>query len=115
MPATLEKEKKVSAWDKFREVVDNRHEYAQQWKQRTGGKAIGYMCTYVTEEVIYAAGVLPVRIMGSREPQDVTEPYIYGMYCPLLPGLLGPGAPGAIQLPGWHRLCPWVLSHPPDL
>ncbi|MBI4288382.1 MAG: 2-hydroxyacyl-CoA dehydratase [Chloroflexi bacterium] len=87
-------EQKVSAWDKFREIVADRHAYAKEWKLRTGGKAMGYMCTYVAEEVIYAAGVLPVRIMGSREPQDVTEPYIYGMYCPycrdcLAQGLLG--------------------------
>lgn len=92
MPVAIEE--KVSVWDKFREVVHNRHDYATEWKKRTGGKALGYMCTYVAEEVAYAAGVLPVRIMGSREPQDVTEPYIYGMYCPYCRDCLAQGLMG---------------------
>ena len=49
---------------------------------RQGGKVLGYFCTYVPEELVYAAGILPVRILGIHEPQDVTEPYIVGMYCP---------------------------------
>ena len=68
--------------DVFQEIVESRHEYARSWKARTGGKVVGYFCTYVPEEVMYAAGVLPVRILGSHNPQDVTEPHIYGMYCP---------------------------------
>lgn len=55
---------------------------------------MGYLCTYVPEEILYAAGILPVRITGSHEPQDVTEPYIYNMFCVycrdcLAEGLLG--------------------------
>ncbi|MBI4287086.1 MAG: 2-hydroxyacyl-CoA dehydratase [Chloroflexi bacterium] len=78
----------------MKEVVSHRHEYAREWKDRTGGKVLGYFCTYVPEELAYAAGILPVRILGSHEPQDVTEPYLYSMYCPfcrdcLAQGLLG--------------------------
>ncbi|MEE8473381.1 MAG: benzoyl-CoA reductase, bzd-type, subunit N [Dehalococcoidia bacterium] len=78
----------------FQELSANRHQYARDWKARTGGKVLGYFCTYVPEELVYAAGVLPVRILGSHEPQDVTERHIYGMYCPfcrdcLAQGLLG--------------------------
>ena len=72
---------------KFTEVINGRHEYARQWKERTGGKVIGYLCTYVPEEVIYAAGMLPVRIMPSHQPQDVTEPHIFSMFCPSLGGV----------------------------
>ena len=43
---------------------------------------MGYFCTYIPEEILYAADVLPVRIFGSHEPQDVTESHIFGMYCP---------------------------------
>jgi benzoyl-CoA reductase subunit C len=78
----------------FKEWSDARHEYAKQWKQKTGQKVLGYFCTYVPEEILYAADVLPVRILGSHEPQNVTEPHIFGMYCPfcrdcLAQGLLG--------------------------
>ncbi|OAT85270.1 benzoyl-CoA reductase, bzd-type, subunit N [Desulfotomaculum copahuensis] len=79
---------------KFQEWFENRHEYAKEWKQRTGGKVIGYFCTYVPEEILYAAGVLPVRILGSHEPQDVTEPHIFGMFCPFCRDCLAQGLKG---------------------
>ncbi len=80
--------------EKFKEWYEQRHEYAQEWKKKTGGKVIGYFCTYVPEEILYAAGVLPVRILGSHEPQDVTEPHIFGMYCPFCRDCLAQGLQG---------------------
>lgn len=80
--------------DKFRAVIAQRHEYAQQWKSQQQGKVAGYFCCYVPEEVLYALGVLPVRILGSHEPQDLTEPYIYGMYCPFSRDCLAQGLQG---------------------
>ncbi|OHB74186.1 MAG: benzoyl-CoA reductase [Planctomycetes bacterium RBG_16_59_8] len=68
--------------ERFEKVCRSRHEYAREWKQRTGGKAIGTFCTYVPEEILYAGGVLPVRILGSHEPADDAEPYVFGMFCP---------------------------------
>lgn len=67
--------------EKIKEWVDNRHDYAKQWKEKTGGKVIGCFCSYVPEEILYAADVLPVRMLGSHEPQGVTEPHIFGMFC----------------------------------
>ena len=81
-------------FEKFRDWRDNRHDYAQDWKQRTGGKVLGYFCTYVPEEILYAAGVLPVRVLGSHEPQDVTEPHIFGMFCPFCRDCLAQGLKG---------------------
>ncbi|MCK4235718.1 MAG: 2-hydroxyacyl-CoA dehydratase, partial [Candidatus Krumholzibacteria bacterium] len=78
----------------FKEFYDTRHEYAKEWKKKTGGKVIGYFCTYVPEEMLYAAGVLPVRILGSHEPQDLTEPHIFGMYCPFCRDCLAQGLKG---------------------
>jgi benzoyl-CoA reductase subunit C len=81
-------------FDQFREWETNRHEYAKAWKERTGGKVMGYFCTYVPEEILHAAGVLPVRILGSHEPQDVTEPHIFGMFCPFCRDCLAQGLKG---------------------
>lgn len=81
-------------FEKFKDWRDNRHEYAKKWKERTGEKVIGYFCTYVPEEILYAAGVLPVRILGSHEPQDVTEPHIFGMFCPFCRDCLAQGLKG---------------------
>lgn len=80
--------------EQFKEWYEKRHEYAQEWKDRTGGKVVGYFCTYVPEEILYAADVLPVRILGSHEPQDVTEPHIFGMFCPFCRDCLAQGLKG---------------------
>ncbi len=78
----------------FSEWYDARHEYARHWKEKTGGKVLGYFCTYFPEEICYAADVLPVRILGSHEPQDLTEPHIFGMYCPFCRDCLAQGLAG---------------------
>ncbi|MFQ6106123.1 MAG: benzoyl-CoA reductase, bzd-type, subunit N [Thermoplasmata archaeon] len=78
----------------FKEWFDARHEYAKHWKDKTGGRVMGYFCTYVPEEILYAADVLPVRILGSHEPQDVTEPHIFGMFCPFCRDCLAQGLKG---------------------
>ncbi|MFW9916514.1 MAG: benzoyl-CoA reductase, bzd-type, subunit N [Candidatus Thorarchaeota archaeon] len=79
---------------KFKDWRNNRHDYAKEWQQKTGGKVLGYFCTYVPEEILYAAGILPVRILGSHEPQDVTEPHIFGMFCPFCRDCLAQGLKG---------------------
>lgn len=73
-----------------------RHDYARDWKKRTGGKIIGYICTYTPEEILYAADILPVRILGGHEPQSVgiAEPYLFGMYCPFCRDCLAQGLEG---------------------
>ncbi len=81
-------------FSQFRDWEQNRHDYAKAWKERTGGKVMGYFCTYVPEEILYAADVLPVRILGSHEPQDVTEPHIFGMFCPFCRDCLAQGLKG---------------------
>ncbi|UCE44153.1 MAG: benzoyl-CoA reductase, bzd-type, subunit N [Candidatus Bathyarchaeota archaeon] len=81
-------------FEKFHEWYENRHQYAKEWKERTGGKVLGYFCTYAPEEIIYAAGVLPVRILGSHEAQSFTEPHIFAMFCPLCRDCLAQGLQG---------------------
>ena len=80
--------------ERFKEIYENRHEYAKNWKKKTGGKVLGYLCTYVPEEILYAADVLPVRILGSHEPQSVTEPHLFAMYCPFCRDCLAQGLEG---------------------
>ena len=81
-------------FDQFKDWYENRHEYAKKWKERTGGKVMGYFCTYVPEEILYAANILPVRILGSHEPQDVSEPHIFAMFCPFCRDCLAQGLKG---------------------
>ncbi|MDP2727918.1 MAG: benzoyl-CoA reductase, bzd-type, subunit N [Dehalococcoidia bacterium] len=78
----------------FAHWVENRHEYAREWKKRTGGKVVGCLCTYVPEEILYAANVLPVRIFGGHESSSVVEPHILGMFCPFCRDTLAQGLQG---------------------
>lgn len=78
----------------YKNWYENRHQYAKEWKKKTGGKVVGYLCTYVPEEILYAADILPVRILGSHEAQDVTEPHIFDMYCPFCRDCLAQGLEG---------------------
>jgi benzoyl-CoA reductase subunit C len=65
---------------KFRHITENTHEYAKSL-QRKGMPLAGYMCTHVPEEILYAAGIIPVRILSSHESQAMTRSYIHETYC----------------------------------
>ncbi len=41
------------------------------WKERSGGKAIGYMPIYVPRELVHAAGMLPVGLMGGGDRLEI--------------------------------------------
>lgn len=79
---------------KFFEWYEKRHDYARDWLSKNDGEVVGCFCSYVPEEIVYAAGLLPVRMLGSHEPQDVTEPHIFGMFCPFCRDVLAQGLKG---------------------
>jgi len=38
-------------FQRFDEIYINRHDYAREWKERTGGKVMGYFCTYAPRNI----------------------------------------------------------------
>lgn len=47
-------------------------------------KVIGWLCTYIPEEIIYAAGFFPTRVMGSNATDVAeSEAYLYSNTCSL--------------------------------
>jgi benzoyl-CoA reductase subunit C len=50
----------------FREVLADRHGWIQNYKSKTGRPVAGYFCDYMPEEILYAAGMVPVRITAGR-------------------------------------------------
>ncbi len=84
----------MGALSKLSEIVSNRHDYAKEWKRKEGGKILGYFCTYLAEEVPFAAGILPVRIFGGHEPDEVTGAHIYSGWCPYCRDALAQGLKG---------------------
>ncbi|MGQ9571890.1 MAG: 2-hydroxyacyl-CoA dehydratase subunit D [Dehalococcoidia bacterium] len=55
--------------------------HVQRWRER-GGKVVGYFCSYVPEEIISAAGILPFRMRGtgSRET-TLADTYLSAYNC----------------------------------
>jgi bzd-type benzoyl-CoA reductase N subunit len=51
--------------------------------KRQGGKVFGWLCTYVPEEVLHAAGILPVRITGYSQETELEDgnAYLYINNC----------------------------------
>jgi benzoyl-CoA reductase subunit C len=43
----------------------------RQWKERTGGLAVGYMPIYVPQELFHAQGALPVGIFGGGDQLEI--------------------------------------------
>jgi benzoyl-CoA reductase subunit C len=54
----------------------------REWKAR-GGKVVGWLCDYVPEELIHAAGLLPVRVTGVPKEisLDDANAYLYTTTC----------------------------------
>jgi benzoyl-CoA reductase subunit C len=81
--------------ENFKDIWADRHAYAIQWKKdNPGGKVMGYFCTYVPEEILYAADVLPVRILGGHEPPSLATPHQFDMWCPFSRDCLSQGLSG---------------------
>ena len=71
------------ALDKLMEMRDEPYSAARAWKERTGGKAIGYFCCYAPEEMIHAAGALPVRITGENRDTSKSGAHLQSYCCSL--------------------------------
>ena len=50
----------------LKELIARRQMYARAWKERTGGRVLGYYEPYMPEELVYAAGILPVRSLAEH-------------------------------------------------
>ena len=55
--------------------------YVQAWKAR-GKRVVGYPCTFVPEEVLSAAGLLPVRLRGvGADSTSIADAYYGPVIC----------------------------------
>lgn len=66
----------------FRTYRQSRHQQAINWKEKTGKKVIGVFCCDVPEEIIYAADMLPVRILGEKEETTEADLHFPINVCP---------------------------------
>ncbi|HNR36243.1 MAG TPA: 2-hydroxyacyl-CoA dehydratase family protein [Candidatus Hydrogenedentes bacterium] len=61
------------------------------------GAAAGYMCTYVPEELLHAAGYLPVRVLGWSDGTQNADSLIQSYACSLARGALEAGLSGTLD------------------
>jgi benzoyl-CoA reductase subunit C len=86
-------------------VLNNK--FVKQWKEG-GKKVVGYTCSYVPDEIFYAAGILPYRIRGFGATEATIGDTYFGPFICSLPKcmleLAGEGKfdflDGAIITPG---------------
>jgi benzoyl-CoA reductase subunit C len=54
-------------------IQDPTFQIVRDWKNKTGGKAVGYFPVYSPLEIIHAAGLLPVGIFGAGNQLEITN------------------------------------------
>jgi benzoyl-CoA reductase subunit C len=80
--------------ERFQKLLEDPHKHAIEWKQKTGGKVIGYFSHYFPEEIAYAAGILPVSILSKPDIEGISQRYLYNAFCPYSLGVLAQGLKG---------------------
>ncbi|MCA8973697.1 MAG: benzoyl-CoA reductase subunit C [Planctomycetes bacterium] len=71
----------------------------REWKQRTGGLAVGFMPVYVPREVLHAQGVLPVGLMGAGDDLEIIrgDAYYQSYICHLPRSTIELGLNGSLD------------------
>lgn len=80
---------------KMKEVVENPNAAVKKYKSETGKKAIGCFPVYCPEEIIHAAGMLPVGIWGGQTELDLAKQYFPAFACSIMQSCLEYGLKGA--------------------
>ncbi len=82
---------------RFSEICENRYELPKQLKAESGKRVFGYFCTYFPAELIHAAGMLPIRILGDRRKLLYTEAHMPSFGCSFVRSALELGLDGTLD------------------
>jgi len=72
----------------FHDIANDPIGYARSWKAETQGSVVGYFCSYAPEEIIWAAGALPYRILGAGGSISRADGHLQAYSCSLVRGAL---------------------------
>jgi benzoyl-CoA reductase subunit C len=94
----------AGGWEELAEqcralALDVRFPAVHAWKERTGGKAVGCFPVYTPQELIAAAGALPVTLYGGRGQIDIdhADSRIQSFVCSIARSTLELGMAGHLQ------------------
>ena len=62
-------------------ITESPYSRLKQWKKETGRKVIGCFPMYVPEEIIHAAGLLPVVLLEQEQTITLADNYIQPYIC----------------------------------
>ncbi len=71
--------------------------YAAEWKKNHSGNVVGYMCSYAPEEIIWAFGALPFRLMGTKNAINRADAHLQAYCCSLVRGSLEDALSGRLD------------------
>ncbi len=74
--------------DQFKIIARDPYLYAEQYSLETGRKAIANMCRYFPEELVHAAGFLPLRIWGTMQPSPRINAHLQTYCCNIVKSIL---------------------------
>lgn len=95
--------------EQMRKAARDPQGYAQAYKERTGGKVVGTFCSYAPEEIILAAGALPLRMFSGKNGIHLADRHLQSYCCSLVRGVLEDALSGA-----WKGLDGVVFPHTCD-
>ena len=68
----------------LKEAARGLHNAFVQSRKKEGGKVVGYSCTFIPEEILHAAGVLPFRLRGiGTTSMSIGDSYFGAVNCSL--------------------------------
>jgi len=67
--------------ERFCQLNRDRYEVIREAKERQGSRVIGWVCNYIPEEIILAAGLYPVRVLGGKQESSKADAYLYSNIC----------------------------------
>ena len=92
---------RTAALERIAEVVRNPAIPAREWKERTGGKVVGClscMPPFTPEEIVHAAGMLPVGIWGAEIAVSEADARIQSFACSVARTALEMGLKGMVDV-----------------
>lgn len=78
----------------MQEIAANPGRSVEKFKQATGKRAVGCLPLYVPEEIIHAAGMLPVGIWGGQTTITRANKYLPSFACSIMQGIMELGLKG---------------------
>jgi bzd-type benzoyl-CoA reductase N subunit len=81
----------------FHDIARDPGGYASNWKAENQARVVGYFCSYAPEEIIWAAGALPYRILGAGGTISRADGHLQAYSCSLVRGALDDALTGKLD------------------